>query len=265
MVYYNMISVVMPVYNAEKYVEYAVKSVLEQSYTDWELIIIDDGSSDSSIQICKKYVEKDYRIRLISKQNTGVSSARNRGLEEAQGEWLYFMDADDRIAKNCFKVIAEYLCEENIDIICWNYMRENKNGITKMPEIFPYIFIEEEPCKLIKEIIFPGYAKKDPHRRKGSMRTLCTKFIRRSIVKENIRFNEDIKIGEDALFCAMCCKKARRVMFVNEYLYYYREVENSADQRYREDIENVFERLIRNTYYFLEPDFGKTEVNTCFA
>lgn len=260
-----MISVIMPVYNAEKYLECALKSVLGQSYTDWELIIIDDGSVDNSLQICKTYEESDSRIHLISKENAGVSSARNRGLESVQGEWIYFMDADDRIEKNSFKVITNYLWLEDVDVICWNYMREYGNGIKKAPAIFPHVFIEEEPYSLIKEIVFPGYAVKDHYRSKGPMRTLWSKLFHKSIITEDIRFNEEIKIGEDALFCSMCFKKARRVMFINEYLYYYREVTNSADQRYREDIEEVFEQLIKNTYYFLKSDFGNIEINTCFA
>lgn len=260
-----MISIIMPVYNVEKYVGIAIESILKQTYMEWELIIVDDGSDDNSLKICNEYAQIDRRIRIVSKKNGGVSSARNKGLEYAQGEWIYFMDADDRVVENCFETIIEYLREEEVDIVCWNYMRECSDGIKKAAAIFPDKFIEEEPKKLIKEVIFPGYSIKELHRFRGAMRTLCTKLFRRNIIIGYFRFNEEIKIGEDALFCAMCCQRAQRILFVNEYLYYYRKVPNSADQRYREDIEDVFVQLLKSTYQFLEEGFGEIETNTCFA
>ena len=90
-----MISVIMPVYNVEDYVAEAIESVRQQSYGEWELLLIDDGSTDESSKICKAYAEKEEKIRYIRKENGGVSSARNRGLQETAGEWIYFMDADD--------------------------------------------------------------------------------------------------------------------------------------------------------------------------
>lgn len=251
-------------YNVERYVEAAIISVLNQTYVEWELIIVDDGSTDNSLRICKKYEKMDSRIRTIFQENGGVSSARNKGLEYVQGEWIYFMDADDWIAENCFETIIGYLQQKDVDIINWNYMREDSGKVAKASAIIPYMFIEEHPKNLVKEIIFPGYAKKEPSRKKGALRTLCTKLFRASII-DNIRFDEKIKIGEDALFCVLCCHRARKVLFVNEYLYYYRKVRNSADQKYREDIETVFNQLLESVYQFLQSEFGKIEINTCFA
>ena len=103
-----MISVIMPVYNVEDYVAEAIESVRQQSYGEWELLLIDDGSTDESSKICKAYAEKEEKIRYIRKENGGVSSARNRGLPEAAGEWIYFMDADDWLDPEGFKTILEY-------------------------------------------------------------------------------------------------------------------------------------------------------------
>lgn len=261
-----MISVIMPVYNVEKYVGMAIESVIKQTYTEWELIIVDDGSTDESLSICQKYVKKDQRIHLVTKENGGVSSARNKGLEYAGGQWIYFMDSDDRLAETCFEIAIKYIKENSVDILNWNYACEDATGINYVNVISPHEFIEEQPEKLVKNILFYGYDRKDPDKKRGPLRSPCNKLFKREIIFENeIRFDKEIKIGEDALFCAMCFRKADRVMFVNEYLYYYRRVSDSADRKYREDIEQVFNSLLDKTYQFLLHDFGQLEINTCFA
>ena len=98
-----VVSIIVPVYNAEKFLRRCIDSILAQTYTDFELLLIDDGSKDSSGSICDKYAAKDERIRVFHKENGGVSSARNLGLDHAQGEWVTFVDADDYIEENFLK------------------------------------------------------------------------------------------------------------------------------------------------------------------
>ena len=90
-----MISVIIPVYNCEKYIKKCIESILNQTYKDLEVIVIDDGSKDSSLNICNKLMKEDYRLTVIHQENQGVSSARNKGLENAQGEYIVFVDGDD--------------------------------------------------------------------------------------------------------------------------------------------------------------------------
>ena len=90
-----MISIIIPVYNAEHYLRQCIESVIAQTFEDWEAILVNDGSKDGSLAICQEYAAKDKRIKVIDKSNGGPSSARNRGLNEAKGEFVYFMDADD--------------------------------------------------------------------------------------------------------------------------------------------------------------------------
>ena len=110
-----IISIIVPVYNTEKYLDQCIQSVLAQTYTNWELLLIDDGSTDSSGAICDKYAAEDNRIRVFHKENGGVSSARNLGLDNAQGEWISFVDADDcevnfaRSAKKSCKILDFFL------------------------------------------------------------------------------------------------------------------------------------------------------------
>ena len=166
-----MISVIMPVYNVEDYVAEAIESVRQQSYGEWELLLIDDGSTDESSKICKAYAEKEEKIRYIRKENGGVSSARNRGLQETAGEWIYFMDADDWLDPECFKTIMEYRELESVDIVSWNYYLKEEGCSTKASAIRPERFVETVDEALIREILFYGYAEKR-ERKHGSMRTL---------------------------------------------------------------------------------------------
>ena len=102
-----MISVIIPVYNLERYLYRCIDSVLRSTYTDFELILVDDGSTDASPQICEDYTERDSRVRLLRQENQGVSAARNRGLDVCQGEWVVFVDGDDSIAPEFLALIDQ--------------------------------------------------------------------------------------------------------------------------------------------------------------
>lgn len=102
------VTIIVPVYNVEKYLTCCIGSILSQSFKDFELLLIDDGSSDLSGEICDDYVEKDARIRVFHKENGGVSSARNLGLENAQGEWICFIDSDDWVEVDFLKELIQY-------------------------------------------------------------------------------------------------------------------------------------------------------------
>lgn len=112
-----IISIIVPVYNTEKYLDKCIQSVLAQTYTNWELLLIDDGSTDSSGAICDKYAAEDNRIRVFHKENGGVSSARNLGLDNAQGEWISFVDADDWIENSMLHDAYQKAMDENAEII----------------------------------------------------------------------------------------------------------------------------------------------------
>lgn len=116
-----VVSIIVPVYNAEKTLKRCVNSIINQLYKDWELLLVDDGSTDDSSIICDEYAQQDRRIRVFHKQNGGVSSARNVGLDNAIGEWVTFIDSDDWIEKrmlNIFNIVS------NVDLICCYYVAE---------------------------------------------------------------------------------------------------------------------------------------------
>lgn len=121
------ISVIIPVYNAEIFLSKCIESVLFQSYQNWELILINDGSTDNSSQICDFYVLKDNRIKVIHKQNQGVSAARNSGLDVAVGEYICFIDSDDVIDLRLFEIVLPFI-DKQIDCIVYGYDRIHKGN-----------------------------------------------------------------------------------------------------------------------------------------
>ena len=110
------ISIIVPVYNCEKYISNCINSVLEQSFKDFELILVDDGSSDRSFEICESFAKKDSRVRAIHQPNSGVSRARNIGLDEAKGEYIGFVDGDDCVDKEMYERLYKNLADNNADI-----------------------------------------------------------------------------------------------------------------------------------------------------
>ena len=114
-----MITIIIPIYNAEQYLNECLESVINQTYTEWECILINDGSSDNSEKICQYFINKDNRFIYYHQENQGLSLTRNRGIEEAKGEYIYFLDADDYISNNCIELlIKECIKYNNPDIIC---------------------------------------------------------------------------------------------------------------------------------------------------
>ncbi|MFA5879334.1 MAG: glycosyltransferase family 2 protein [Candidatus Margulisiibacteriota bacterium] len=125
----GLISVIIPVYNAEKYLQKNVKSVIDQTYSNWELIFINDGSQDNSAQICDQYAALDQRITLLHQKNSGPAAARNEGIKKAQGEFIFFLDADDFLEKDALKILIAGYQETKADIVIGNFQKVNQDAI----------------------------------------------------------------------------------------------------------------------------------------
>lgn len=210
------ISVIVPVYNVEQYLEECIESIINQDYENLEIILINDGSTDSSPQICERYAEKDNRIIFINQENAGVSAARNKGLDVATGDLINFIDSDDWINPGMYSFFIQHI-NNNIDVL---YMPSNmKKNITSG------IYSQSEiRAQLIKYFI--GYNKvKCP--KMAPVWSLC---IRRSLIS-NMRFQK-INIAEDKLFFIEAMLRAKNVYISPRSYYNYRPVENSATRRY---------------------------------
>ena len=211
-----LFSIIIPVYNVEKYLNQCVDSVLEQDFTDYEIILVDDGSTDNSPTICDKYAEKYTQIKVIHKTNGGLSDARNFGIKEAQGDYLIFLDSDDFWnGRNILSELHNIIVERNPDMIIHELSsfydlgkivpRKFKN---KDIQNFSFDF-KRDLKKLVDNDVY--YA------------TACNKIIRTSIVKKNeIEFPKG-KVHEDVAWCANIIPYIRSYALYSNPFYYYRK------------------------------------------
>ena len=224
-----MVSIIIPVYNTAKYLPECIKSVLNQTYSNIEVLLIDDGSTDGSSEICDEYAKQDERIKCFHLENGGVSRARNIGLKEAGGEYICFLDSDDYYAESYVGSMRNLIEENNTDVVICNHYDVNEQGDILFASEIPEGYISKE---LLYEKIFltseiGGFS--------------CTKIYKAGLIRD-IFFNEEIHICEDTYFCCQVYEKAKKLYVTDEKLYYYRQHSNSATS-----IENGFEHL-------LEPD-----------
>ena len=209
------ISVIVPVYKAEKCLHRCVDSILAQTFTDFEVLLIDDGSPDRSGEICDEYAKKDSRVRVFHKENGGVSSARNYGIKQSYGEWLTFVDSDDYIENN----FLDFTSIESADLLVQNYkvLFENRSKNIEFPK---QIVQEQGMSHFINSNIV-----------KQIFRVPWAKFFKRNIISKNkISFAEGIRYGEDTLFVQDYLFCANSVSFISKSNYIYIEDKNVASK-----------------------------------
>lgn len=208
----SMISVIIPVYNAEVYLRRCLNSVIRQTYTDLEIILIDDGSTDGSGKICDEYAKSDRRIKVIHEKNRGVSAARNIGLEVAQGRYVCFVDADDEVDVNYIQYLYSLIIINEADISACSVIRvkeqKGRRNIDKENRDCPEkVFTRDEALiNMIYKKELTGYS--------------VAKLIKRELI-ENICFDEKLKVAEDFVFVFEVLKKANKVVYGSNSLYIY--------------------------------------------
>lgn len=214
------ISIIIPVYNSEKYLEKCLTTVINQTYSNIEIIIIDDGSSDNSKLICEKYSTIDERIIFISKNNEGVSIARNTGIKIARGEWIYFLDSDDFLELNMFDELLEVVNKTNCDIVQFGYYNY-KNG---------KILSERVPSKYIE--YNSEYLKVFLKNNQIGALAAWSHFFKRSIIEENsIFFEKELKHGEDQLFVYSAFCHMKKIIVLNKSFYNYVQSDGSVSRK----------------------------------
>lgn len=215
----ELISIIVPVYNCEKYIEKALNSLKEQTYQDIEVLVIDDGSTDKSLEIAERFASSDQRFKVIHQCNAGVSNARNKGLSLATGSIIGFVDADDVCDPRQFEKMYNSLLENQAQAaICSLLFELAHRTIFQGDKTSSSICMDKQTAiiELYKGNIYSGHVHNKIFRRE-----LC----------ENILFDEDISIGEDTLFCLKALSKASKVVYINEGLYHYQIRSNSAYQQ----------------------------------
>lgn len=215
------ISVIVPIYKTERYLQGCIDSILSQTFCDFELLLIDDGSPDNSGKLCDKYVSKDSRVRVFHKKNGGVSSARNIGIENANGEWIYFLDSDDALYPNTFSILLKNICED-VAYVMAGYVIYNEVG----EEIYS-ISTKRTDVINARDAISQMFAPKD-YLYHGY---LWNKLFRLDIIKRNnLRFAENIYFNEDRLFNVLYLRNIgdKKCIYMTEPVYKYIERSGSA-------------------------------------
>lgn len=204
----SLVSIIVPVYNVEHYIHRAVDSLLNQTYSYLDIILVDDGSPDKCPQICDEYAHKDNRIRVIHKSNGGLSDARNAGLDIAKGEYITFLDSDDYLSLNAIETFVKIIKEQKVDIVCSGLNIINSDGY-----IYDYKKGEnsikisgQEAVKLLLKDVFPYNFSP-------------SKFYKRELFTD-IRFPYG-RIYEDLATTYLVMNKANSVFCMKECLYYY--------------------------------------------
>lgn len=223
---YNL-SVIVPVYNGEFTLKRCIESILNQSYRDFELLLVDDGSRDKSSDICDEYAQRDSRVRVFHTENSGPFQARRLGAERAAGEILAFSDADDWLEENAFEVAYKIFCKYNPDILAYTY--DYGEG-----RIEKHLYEERLYCRTeIRDEIIPGMMYDSGFGGRRLNPSLCCKWIKKKLFKEVTKSVKDrITLGEDALVTYPAICKAERIFICNMALYHYSLNQSSCTHTY---------------------------------
>lgn len=249
----ELVSIIVPVYKVEKYLDRCVESLISQTYENIEIILVDDGSPDNSGKLCDEWANKDKRIRVIHKKNSGVSATRNRGISESTGKYLVFVDSDDWLEQNAVELLYNKLIVENVDMVCGSYFintdETEKEIITrdlyKRNEKF-FMNTEEFKDSILKSFLngkIPGY--------------LWLFIIKKDLVIGDKPFKEDISLAEDLIFLIEIFTRAQSIYFYDVSHYHYYINQNGLTRSatyYRKNIKNMpkltkhFEEIIENNW-----------------
>lgn len=208
-----IVSIIIPVYNAEKYLQQCLESVINQTYPTLDIILLDDGSEDSSLQICKRLADCDDRVRVYHRENRGVSTTRNEGIDLANGNYIVFVDADDMI---------------DVDMIESMVISARKNYLTTclLEEFTSEVLAKStyRECE-IKELNINAFWSMFEM---GTIHSPCNKLYESTVIKQAIRFKEGLSLGEDLLFNLEYLKHMEGFVFLDRAFYHYRATGNQS-------------------------------------
>lgn len=235
-----MISIIVPVYNVENYLDDCIRSIVMQTFTDWELLLIDDGSTDSSPLIAKDWKNKDERIKYFRKENGGVSTARNFGIDHARGEYIMFVDSDDICSTDILKSLFLAMTPTCDLVACEIYRFKAENEIS-----------ESQICnKLSLSSLNDIYAHFENH---GLLHPPYAKLFRKEIIRNNnLRFDERLSLGEDMCFNLDYLQYVSTAIVISSALYFYRDTAGSLTKNIRLDYADIQMYLLDRKFGFIE-------------
>ena len=243
-----LISVIVPVYKVEQYLDKCVDSIVNQTYKNLEIILVDDGSPDHCPKMCDEWAKKDKRIKVIHKENGGVSSARNVGIDVSKGEYISFVDSDDWIDNTFFEELLNICLKYNSKYITCGYKRVYDNRIEYINNSNSIIKVDSSEYLVKLLNVQNGYG-----------------FVHMKLIKKNaindLRFNENLKVGEDALFNVMLCENIDSAIIYNKPLYNYYFNDNSVVRKYDKDYVNKYLESMKEMNSYLSNGKNSVDVN----
>lgn len=252
-----MISIVIPVYNAAKYLPDMLKSIIHQSYKEFEIILVNDGSTDDSSAVCNEYANQYDYITVYDRKNQGASASRNFGAEKASGEFIWFMDSDDILEEDALSqaIVAQKRYNADIVIGGMNFCFEEENKIIPKRIKQDFVLNGSDFKSYYNELFASNYIS-----------SLCNKLIRRSIIVENhIKMNEFLCMYEDYVFCMDTLLRCKTVVCLSKVFYNYKIAsKKSLSHRYKDNAEEMFyilEKKISEYRKAFGSEFALTDVS----
>lgn len=246
-----LVSVIIPVYNAEEYLDKCIRSVLSQTYKNTEIILINDGSTDRSMELCEIYALNEKNIKLFSQQNSGASSARNVGLTNSTGDYIVFVDSDDWIMPTYIEDLYNSLIEYSADMIIVDYFIERDSElIYRKKQGLTNVYTNIETLNNIFD--------KDKY-----MGYLWNKIYQAEIIKgNNIVFNTELRVWEDLLFCCQYISKINKIVYIQKPIYVYLERKNSLTKNTSFDVQKSLLLAMQNIMELTENSSSKFSIQT---
>ena len=222
------ISIIVPVYNVEKYIRPCLDSIIVQTYQDWECILVDDGSTDGSGAICDEYAKKDSRFVVVHKQNEGVAKARITAFEHSKGELITFIDSDDYVSPEYLVKLSNPILEDDADMVSCDYCKV-ENDVIKMPRAKLTGIYEKGQ---ITEFIKKHYFYDETTNGYGMTCFLCTKMIKREYVEEGLNEGVSMWYAEDQIAVFHILQRCRKLFLLSDRMYFYVQHQGQAMKKY---------------------------------
>lgn len=234
-----LISFIIPMYNAERHIKQCLESIIMQTVKDYEVILVNDGSTDKTEEICNIYIKQDSRFCLIQQANGGPSAARNRGLSVAHGEWIWFVDADDWLERNAVEILRETIKQEQADMISFDFIQEEPNNKKIIKNGMYGSVGHKKFCKIVMEQSF--------HFGLNWSNIFSKKFLE----DNKLCYDETLSLCEDCEFMLRISACVNQVCLIQQTLYHYRISLTSLSKAYHKDIASRYVTTGKKLYAFV--------------
>lgn len=252
------VSIIVPVYNIEEYLQQCIESLVSQTYENLQIILVDDGSTDQSGKLCDQFAKADERIVILHKKNGGLTSARKAGIETALGEYVMVVDGDDWLDANTIEQCVTVAIKNQSDCVMFGYIREYGDNSIENP-LFENDFVynyKESKEKVFRRLIGPIGTELNHPEKLDNFGTICMKLYKCEIIKKG-KFVSEREIGtnEDTVFNIYALKHCNSIAYINKCFYHYRKTnQQSITMKYKPDLCDKWDKMYKEFYYCIKHD-----------